>query len=240
MSIPQNAIPVTIDGKKYVVEIDEFGGQSEVGAGRIISIEDETEPKVVSNLRLEVHQPENFAEQAGDPGANIPLQSYAGHYCNVPQREDPGIVACSCILSGLRVFDIRDPKHPKEIAYFNAPVKDRDRPARGVELGDVEPRLRRRERRDLVLGRLPGLLHREGHQRRLAFPEVQRPRGDDRLDQEGPHRHRRSATSSSAAGASTRSTAVAATTSICGRARPTSSRAARATMSSAAGAGTTA
>ncbi|MDX6585790.1 MAG: hypothetical protein QOI31_263 [Solirubrobacterales bacterium] len=125
MSIPQNAIPVKIDGKEYVVEIDEFGGQSEVGAGRIINIEDETAPKVVSNLRLAVHQPENFADQAGDPGANIPLQSYAGHYCNVPQRKDPGIVACSMILSGLRVFDIRDPKHPKEIAYFNAPIKDR-------------------------------------------------------------------------------------------------------------------
>jgi hypothetical protein len=43
----------------------------------------------------------------------------------VPQREDPGIVACSMILSGLRVFDIRDPHHPKEIAYFNAPIPDR-------------------------------------------------------------------------------------------------------------------
>jgi hypothetical protein len=42
MSIPQNAIPVKIDGKEYVVEIDELGGQSEVGAGRIINIEDET------------------------------------------------------------------------------------------------------------------------------------------------------------------------------------------------------
>ena len=125
MSIPQNAIPISIDGKKYVMEIDEFGAQSEVGAGRIINIEDETAPKVVSNLRLEVHQPENFAELAGDPGTLLPLQGYAGHYCNVPQRKDPGIVACSYILSGLRVFDIRDPKHPKEIAYFNAPVSDR-------------------------------------------------------------------------------------------------------------------
>jgi hypothetical protein len=40
----------------------------------------------------------------------------------VPRRTDPGIVACSFILSGMRVFDIRDPYHPKEIAYFNAPV----------------------------------------------------------------------------------------------------------------------
>jgi RTX calcium-binding nonapeptide repeat (4 copies) len=128
MSIPQNAIPVKIDGKEYVVEIDEFGAQEEVGAGRIINIEDESEPRVVSNLRLEVHQPENFAAQAGDPGTALPLQGYAGHYCNVPQRKDPGVVACSYILSGLRVFDIRDPRHPKEIAYFNAPVSERMTP----------------------------------------------------------------------------------------------------------------
>jgi hypothetical protein len=129
MSIPQNAIPVTIDGDPYVVEIDEFGSQSEVGAGRIIDIADEANPRVISNLRLEVHQPENFDAQAGDPGAGISLQGYAGHYCNVPQRVDPGIVACSMILSGLRVFDIRDPHHPREIAYFNAPIGPRTLPA---------------------------------------------------------------------------------------------------------------
>ncbi len=125
MSIPQNAIPVTIDGDPYVVEIDEFGAQSTVGAGRIIDIADEANPRVISNLRLAVHQPENFGEQAADPGAGIPLQGYAGHYCNVPQRVDPGIVACSMILSGLRIFDIRDPRNPREIAYFNAPIGER-------------------------------------------------------------------------------------------------------------------
>ena len=126
ISIPQNAIPVTIGGHPYLVEIDEFGAQSKVGAGRIIDIGDETKPKVISDLRLEVHQPENFATQAGDPGAsNNPVGGYAGHYCNVPQRKDPGIVACSMILSGLRIFDIRDPYHPREIGYFNAPVNPR-------------------------------------------------------------------------------------------------------------------
>jgi LVIVD repeat len=128
MSIPQNAIPVRINGRHYVVEIDEFGGQSEVGAARIIDIENETRPRVVSNLRLEVHQPENFAAQRNDPGAQIPVQGYAGHYCNVPRRRNPRIVACSMILSGLRVFDIRDPKHPREIAYFNAPIPPRATP----------------------------------------------------------------------------------------------------------------
>ena len=125
MSVPQNAIPITIDGRPFVVEIDEFGSGSAVGAGRIIDIADEANPQVISNLRLQVHQPENFSTIAGDPGNLSPIQGYAGHYCNVPTRVDPKIVACSMILSGLRVFDISDPHHPKEIAYFNAPVQPR-------------------------------------------------------------------------------------------------------------------
>jgi hypothetical protein len=128
MSIPQNALPVTIDGTPYLIEIDEFGSGSKVGAGRIIDISDETKPVIVSNLRLEVHEPEHFAEISGDPGATNGLQGYAGHYCAVPQRDEPGIVACSMIQSGLRIFDIRDPHAPKEIGYFNAPLLDREIP----------------------------------------------------------------------------------------------------------------
>ena len=32
------------------------------------------------------------------------------------------------ILSGLRIFDIRDPRNPREIAYFNAPIDDASPP----------------------------------------------------------------------------------------------------------------
>ena len=128
MSIPQNAIPFTVKGHPYLVEIDEFGREGEVGAGRIIDIGDETKPVVVSDLRLEVHNPENFDAIAADPGADGVGQGYAGHYCNVPTRTDPTIVACSMIVSGLRVFDIRDLKNPKEVAYFNAPVQPRTNP----------------------------------------------------------------------------------------------------------------
>lgn len=135
ISIPQNAIPITIKGKPYLVEIDEYtdsttspDGPGNIGAGRIIDISDETRPKVISNLRLEVHQPENKAIRDGDPGANLPVQGYGGHYCNVPTRVDPTIVACSMIISGLRVFDIRDPFNPREVAYFNAPTSPRTVP----------------------------------------------------------------------------------------------------------------
>ena len=130
-TIPQVATPITIGGRPYLAEIDEFAYNAEgedlnadgakVGAARIIDIADEKAPKVVSDIRLQVHQPENRAEISGDPGTDSFVQGYAGHYCNVPRRQDPGILACSMIASGLRVFDIRDPQRPREIAYFVAP-----------------------------------------------------------------------------------------------------------------------
>jgi hypothetical protein len=138
ISIPQNAIPITIKGKPYLVEMDEYtdanaspsmpSGPGNIGAGRIIDISDETQPKVISNLRLAVHQPENKAARDDDPGASFSAQGYGGHYCNVPTRVDPTIVACSMIISGLRVFDIRDPFNPREIAYFNPPTFPRNFP----------------------------------------------------------------------------------------------------------------
>jgi hypothetical protein len=133
-TIPQNAIPFTRDGRPYLIEIDEYSGGDGgpvgihgpvVGAGRIIDIRDETRPVVVSDLRLEVHEPENRDAIAGDPGAQNPTGGYAGHYCNIPTRVNPDIVACSMILSGLRIFDIRDPLRPREVAYYNAPVQPR-------------------------------------------------------------------------------------------------------------------
>ena len=133
VTIPQAQLPITVHGHRYLVEIDEFayngtqiaGNGERVGAGRIIDIADETKPKVVSDLRLAVHQPQNRAGLLGDPGTTGTLSAtggYAGHYCAVPRRDDPEIVACSFLASGLRVFDIRDPLKPKEVAYFVAPV----------------------------------------------------------------------------------------------------------------------
>jgi hypothetical protein len=131
-SVPQINIPVTIGGRQYLVEVDEFSADEEgnyavegngpnVGAARIIDISEEKAPVVVSNIRLEVNQPKHRDEVGGDPGASSPVQGYAAHYCGVPRQRDPAIVACSFIASGLRVFDIRDPHAPREVAYFVAP-----------------------------------------------------------------------------------------------------------------------
>ena len=125
-STPQMTIPVTIEGHKYLIEMDEFSAGDIVGAARIIDIADEKNPVVVSDIRLEVNQPENQEAIRSDPGAGTSfedgLQGYAGHYCEVPQRHEPGVLACTFILSGLRLFDIRDPFTPREISYWNGPA----------------------------------------------------------------------------------------------------------------------
>jgi hypothetical protein len=133
VSIPQNAIPFTEHGHPYVLEIDEYdqstlnpdGDPHIVGAARIIDISDETKPYIVSNLRLQVDQPAEHAAAANDPGGNGAPQGYAAHYCNIPTGVDPRVVACSFIASGLRIFDISDLVHPKEIGYFVAPPQPR-------------------------------------------------------------------------------------------------------------------
>ncbi len=69
ISIPKNSDPVTIRGRKYLVEFDEYVGGDDVGAARIIDITSEKRPKVVSNIRLEVHQPAARAtDQKNDRG----------------------------------------------------------------------------------------------------------------------------------------------------------------------------
>lgn len=128
-SIPQVAQPFTRNGRHYVLEVDEFarlavGDPSDqpVGAARIISVEDPRRPRVVSNLRLAVHQPAARKAAYKDPGASSPVGGYAAHYCSVPYERDPRIAACSMIGSGLRLFDIRRLRHPREIGYVNLPA----------------------------------------------------------------------------------------------------------------------
>lgn len=118
VSTPQNATPFTSGGHHYLLETDEFGSGDHVGAARIIDIEDEKHPFVVSNMRLAV----NRGGQTEDPGDDQAFQGYQAHYCSLPSRVNPYIVACSFIMSGLRVFDIRDPANPVEVAYFNKPL----------------------------------------------------------------------------------------------------------------------
>ncbi|HEY2159767.1 MAG TPA: hypothetical protein VGH24_00535, partial [Solirubrobacteraceae bacterium] len=133
VTIPQNSAPMVIAGRRYLLEFDEFAFRFDtltpadtVGAARIIDDSDEAHPKVVSNIRLQVNNPEYRAAADNDPGGiggNNPQVGYAAHYCAIPREVDPEIVACSFINSGLRVFNIQDQAHPREVAYYVSPPK---------------------------------------------------------------------------------------------------------------------
>jgi hypothetical protein len=133
-SVAQHTIPARIDGKPYVISVDEGGSlgltsaaqlQAACAAGlppfpmaRIIDISDETNPHIVSRLMLEVHDPKNCAAVVPDL-VGLSTFTYGSHYCSVDNRDHATTLACGYFNSGIRVFDIRDPLRPKEIAYYN-------------------------------------------------------------------------------------------------------------------------
>jgi hypothetical protein len=130
----QMYIPIRIRGKRYLVGVDEVGAgggnatanvQAACTAGlptfamaRIIDIENERHPKVASRLLLEVHDPANCNAVLPDI-VGLSGFTYGSHYCSVDNKRDATTLACAYFNSGLRVFDIRNPEHPREIAYFN-------------------------------------------------------------------------------------------------------------------------
>ena len=114
----QHTIPVTIKGKPYVIFVDEGGGPDGLGMARIIDISDETKPRVISKLKLEIDMKQH-EDRAAESAALSGGFGYNAHYCGVDQRTEPTVVGCSYFASGIRIFDIRDPHKPREIAYFN-------------------------------------------------------------------------------------------------------------------------
>jgi hypothetical protein len=130
----QHTIAVKIDGKPYVIFVDEAGSggfssaaqrQAACAAGfppypmaRIIDIRDETKPRIVSRLALETHNPANCAKVLPDL-VGLSIFTYGSHYCSVDNIHHATTLACGYFNSGIRVFDIRNPRRPKEIAYYN-------------------------------------------------------------------------------------------------------------------------
>lgn len=135
-SISQTTIPVTIKGKPYLIYSDEGGSgglsdpataaeKAACGANlspfpmaHIFDIADPSNPKQVSELRLETHVVANCDKVLPDV-VGLSIFTYGSHYCSVDNRENATALACSYFNSGIRVFDIRNPAAPKEIAYFN-------------------------------------------------------------------------------------------------------------------------
>jgi hypothetical protein len=88
---------------------------------------DETHPKLVSQLMLEV----NEANSAANPTkCQTQFQDfistggflYDAHYCTADDPKNAKMVACSYMQSGVRIFDVRNPYLPKEVAYYKPPA----------------------------------------------------------------------------------------------------------------------
>lgn len=115
--LTQHTIPFTQDGRTYLVAVDEGGG----GSVRILDIDDPTAPTIVHRIRLEINLPENQGLRQTDVGGNG-LWGYEAHYCTLDRLDSPTALACGFVQSGIRVFDVRDVRNPREIAYFNPPA----------------------------------------------------------------------------------------------------------------------
>jgi len=157
--ITESMIPVHINGHPYLITTDEAGGAGGVGGWaaactrgaspfgypQIIDVADVRKPKIISKLRLQVSDPANcaalLAETPPDvpgtaPGTNLPAISgttnYSEETCVPDNPEDTKMLACGFQNAQLRVFDVSEPTHPKEIAYWKSgAVRTKVLPASG-------------------------------------------------------------------------------------------------------------
>lgn len=137
-SYAQHTIPVFYNGKPYLIFVDELGSGGlgtdgtrgwscantlpPFGHPRIFDISDEKNPKQVSTLTLQTDDPANCQTAVAETNNQV-IFGYDSHYCSVDHEVDPTALACGYFNSGLRIFDIRNPAQPKEIAYFNPPAQ---------------------------------------------------------------------------------------------------------------------
>ena len=96
-------------------------GDENLNLAGIVDISDETHPRLMSLFPLPLPPPEsglkNFFEKGGRFGPHN--QHHSNHQSCLEDRDD--IAYLTYFNAGLRVYDIRDARVPKEIAYFIPP-----------------------------------------------------------------------------------------------------------------------
>ena len=123
---------VRIGGHPYVITTDEFGaattpalacakGQPPYGFVHLVDVAHERKPTVVSTIRMQVNDPANCPTTVSEQNAAFSLM-YSAHYCTPDDPMNTTAIACAWISSGVRVFDVRNPLQPREIAYYNPPA----------------------------------------------------------------------------------------------------------------------
>lgn len=125
-------VPATVGGRAYLLHSDESivgplsngclpaavtpaGGPAEP---LLTDITDPSAPFDAGALRLEINQPEHCLDAiaSGVDGS--------AHYQDVDDPDDTTFAMVSMWNSGLRIFDVRDPANPVEVAYFNPGLYD--------------------------------------------------------------------------------------------------------------------
>ena len=131
----QGTLEVQIKGQPYLLasSMGPGGGPRAAGARdvcagatttsfgyvAVLDLRDELNLKMVSRLILEVSLPSHCATVRNDP---VQAGSYGPAFCVVDDPADAKLVACGYTQAGLRVFDIREPSRPREIAYYKPPA----------------------------------------------------------------------------------------------------------------------
>ncbi|MBH0776573.1 LVIVD repeat-containing protein [Nocardia bovistercoris] len=114
----QHQIPVTYDGVPYVFSVQEAGA----GGVKIFDVTDGAHPRLTNTIKLEINLPDN-QDVALASASGGSLFGYDAHYCAADRPVDPTALACGWTSSGIRVFDVSDPRSIREIAYFNPPAR---------------------------------------------------------------------------------------------------------------------
>ena len=122
-STSQYPIPLTYRGKDYLVVTDELGSgncndpnKPVYGYGHLFDISNEQDPKLVAKIYTSAQGSASDCQMSSTQGGTG--FGVGTHYCNVDRQDDPRLLACGLWAGGLRVFDIRNPWMPKEVAYL--------------------------------------------------------------------------------------------------------------------------
>ena len=94
------------------------------GMERLIDISNLAKPKLVAQLMIGVDDPNNCARTEHDITSTMGGYGYSVHDCTFDNPLDAKLLACSSHQAGVRVFDVHDPYHPREIAYFKGPAPE--------------------------------------------------------------------------------------------------------------------
>ena len=117
----------TIGSKKYVLHSEESVFNAAYGCVPqvanpfaapaqpwLTNVDDPRHPRTVSQMGLRINDPESCPTQVND-GTDDSV-----HYHDVDNAKDTHFVMASMWIAGIRVFDVRNPSQPTEVAYFNS------------------------------------------------------------------------------------------------------------------------